>query len=30
VDRRVTAESWRQEERRLPPEAREKAISKAA
>jgi hypothetical protein len=30
LDRRVTAESWRQEERRLPPEAREKAISKAA
>jgi hypothetical protein len=30
VDRRVTAQSWALEERRLPPAAREKAIPKAA
>jgi hypothetical protein len=30
VDRRVTAESWQQEERRLPKEAGEKTLSKAA
>jgi hypothetical protein len=30
VDRRLTAQSWEQEERRLPPASREKAIPRAA